>query len=146
MRHLLVIGLLLVAATPATAQRPPAAVSGVAEVTLPAPLDRVLRDYERAWRARDAAGLAALFTADGFILRPGHPQVRGRAAIAEAYRNAGGPLYLSALDFATADSVGYIIGLYGAQPEGPRGGKFILLLRRGADGRWAIHADMDNGN
>jgi hypothetical protein len=37
-------------------------------IELPAALDRVLRDYERAWQARDAAALSALFAEDGFVL------------------------------------------------------------------------------
>ena len=45
-------------------------------VVLPAELDRVLRDYERGWRARDAAALAALFTEDGYVHSGGRPPVR----------------------------------------------------------------------
>ncbi|MEM8485488.1 MAG: DUF4440 domain-containing protein [Bacteroidota bacterium] len=115
-------------------------------VELPAELDRVLRDYETHWQNRDAEALAALFTEDGFILRPGRPAVRGRVAIAEAYRNSGGPLLLRAKDFAVEDAVAYIIGGYRAIADGPDAGKFILALKRGDDGRWHIHADMDNGN
>ena len=115
-------------------------------VTLPPELDRVLRDYEQGWRGRDADVLAALFTPDGFILRPGHPPVRGRKAIAQAYRNAGGPLHLRALSYAHSDSVAYIIGGYGASLERPDFGKFILTLRQMSDGRWYITADMDNQN
>jgi ketosteroid isomerase-like protein len=113
-------------------------------VALPPELDRVLRDYERAWEARDAAALAALFAPDGFVLRPGHPPVRGRAAIEEAYRGAGGPLGLRALAFAHADSVGYIIGAFAPGAGQADVGKFILTLSRAPDGRWLISADMDN--
>ena len=115
-------------------------------VTLPPELDRVLRDYERGWRAHNADLLAALFTPDGFILRPGHPPVRGRAAIAEAYRNSGGSLHLRALAYAQSDSVAYVIGGYRSSLERPDSGKFILTLRRMSDGRWYITADMDNHN
>lgn len=55
-------------------------------VTLPAGLDRVLRDYERHWRAGNADSLAALFTADGFVLQPGRLPVRGMEGITAAYR------------------------------------------------------------
>jgi ketosteroid isomerase-like protein len=132
----------------ATAQQPePPTALPPPSVTLPANLDRVLRDYERAWAARDVAGLVALFTTDGFVLQPGHPPVRGHAALAERYAGqGGGALRLRALAYATADSVGYIIGAYGYGDTPADQGKFTLTLRRTAAGRWLIASDMDNGN
>lgn len=115
-------------------------------VQLPPELDRVLRDYERAWQAHDAAALAALFTEDGFVLGSGRPPVRGRAAVVESYTEAGGPLSLRAYAYAVDDSVGYIIGAYAGRPDRPDEGKFILALRRQRGGPWQIAADMDNLN
>jgi ketosteroid isomerase-like protein len=118
-----------------------------ASVTLPAELDRVLGDYERAWRTGDVTALVALFTEDGFVLQPGRPPARGHAALAERYAGlGGGPLRLRALAYATADSVGYIIGAYGYGDDPADQGKFTLTLRRTAAGRWLIASDMDNGN
>ena len=116
-------------------------------VKLPPALDRVLRDYERAWRAGDAAALAALFAEDGFVLQGGRPPVRGRAAIQAAYAGqGGGPLRLRALASAVADTVGYIVGAYG-YGEGPGDqGKFTLTLRRAPGGAWLIFSDMDNAS
>jgi len=50
-------------------------------VSLPAPLQRVLTDYEKAWSQKDAAALAQLFAEDGFVLSSGAPMVHGRDAI-----------------------------------------------------------------
>ena len=114
-------------------------------VTLPPALDRVLRDYERAWRAGDNTALAALFAEDGFVLQGGRVPVRGRAAIRAAYAGqGGGQLRLRALATATADSVGYIIGAYGYGDTPGDVGKFTLTLRRAPDGAWLIFSDMDN--
>jgi ketosteroid isomerase-like protein len=125
----------------------PTAAPALASVTLPAELDRVLRDYEQAWRSSDVAALVALFTDDGFVLQPGRPPVRGHAALAARYAGqGGGPLRLRALAYATADSVGYIIGAYGYGDDPADQGKFTLTLRRTAVGRWLIVSDMDNGN
>ena len=135
------------ARVPCGGTRPPArpvdTTPPLPSVTLPPALDRVLRDYERGWTAGDEAALAELFTADGFVLQGGRPPRRGRAAIREAYASAGAPVALRALAYATADSVGYIVGAYGERP-GVDQGKFVLALRRGRDGRWRIAADMDN--
>jgi ketosteroid isomerase-like protein len=115
-------------------------------VKLPAPLARVLSDYEAAWRTQDAAALAALFAEDGFVLASGVPPVRGRLQIQKHYAGQGGPLALRALAFAAEGSVGYIIGGFARQKGGPDIGKFTLTLRKGGEGRWLIMSDMDNGN
>ena len=134
--------LLLLSAAPTAAQQPAAALPSV---TLPPELDRVLRDYERGWSSRDAAGLAALFTEDGFVLQGNRQPVRGREAIKGAYTGMGGPLVLRAMAYATDDTVGYIIGGYRGSQSEADAGKFILALRR-QNGRWMIAADIDNSN
>ena len=115
-------------------------------VALPPELARVLTDYEDAWRRKDAAGLARLFTEDGFVLGNGSPPVRGRAAIEKRYAGSGGPLALRAFAFSTEGRVGYILGGFALKEGEPDLGKFTLTLRKGADGRWLIFSDMDNGN
>ncbi len=108
------VNLCLVAAlSPANAQSPATGAPPLPSVSLPAELDRVLRDYEVAWKSGDAVKVAALFSLDGFVLQNGRGPVRGRDAIAKAYAGqAGGELRLRALAYATSDTVGYILGAY----------------------------------
>lgn len=122
----------------------PLAAAPLPSVDLPAPLARVLRDYERAWQARDAAALADLFTEDGFVLAQQRPPVRGRAAIRATYAGAGGPLALRAYAFRQEGSLAVILGGYAATAGAPDDGKFTLTLRL-VEGRWRIFSDMDNG-
>jgi len=138
-----IIGGILVLSAGARAESP-APAAALPSVTLPPALDRVLRDYERAWRARDPAALAMLFAEDGFVLANGRPPAKGRQAIRAAYAEGGGPLVLRALAYAIEGSTGYIIGAYG--PGEGDTGKFVLALRRGGDGKWLIAADIDNAN
>jgi ketosteroid isomerase-like protein len=141
MRILAFIVSALIAVPVAAAQEEP-----LPSVQLPAELDRVLRDYEREWGARNAAGLAALFAEDGFVMQGFRPPARGRAAILKAYAASGGPLYLRALAWSAEGNTGWIIGAYRGQPSGADDGKFVLALKKGADGRWLIAADIDNSN
>lgn len=154
MRHTLLAAILFGASAivmPARAQNPTATTDAppLASIKLPPELDRVLRDYERAWRSGDATAVAALFAEDGHLLQSGRPAIRGRAAIANAYKGqAGGPLRLRAFAYATSDTTGYILGAYG-YGEGdnvPDMGKYTVALRRSRGGPWQIFSDMDNGN
>jgi len=147
---LVVSAVLVLLAAPAVAgaqqNPPPQAPAQLPSVQLPPELDRVLRDYERAWAARDEAALAALFAEDGFVLANGRNPVRGRPAIQQVYADDGGPLALRALAYATADSVGYIIGAFAENAGDPDMGKFVLALRRQRGGPWRIASDIDNMN
>ncbi|HEU4521706.1 MAG TPA: SgcJ/EcaC family oxidoreductase [Thermoanaerobaculia bacterium] len=143
MRTALAIAAVIAAiATPAASQQ----AAALPSVELPAAVDRVLRDYERAWQAHDAEALASLFAEDGFVLANGKPPVRGRAAIREAYAKSGGALSLRALAWSASGDTGYIIGAFRTAADAPDMGKFILALHRDASGRWLIAADIDNMN
>ena len=141
---------LVLAAASAAAQTPspspPVPPSPLPSVTLPAPLARVLADYEAAWSRKDAAALAALFAEDGFVLSSGTPPVRGRAAIERHYTGQGGPLALRARAFSTHGPIGFVIGGFARAKGEPDVGKFTLTLVQGPQGRWLIQSDMDNGN
>jgi ketosteroid isomerase-like protein len=136
------MAVLLTGRAPAQTPEPQALPS----VVLPAPLARVLSDYEAAWQGKDAAALASLFTEDGFVLSSGRPPVRGRSRIQQHYTGQGGPLALRALAFASEGGIAYIIGGFARRPGEDDIGKFTLTLRMGADGRWLIVSDIDNGN
>ena len=141
-RTILVAGWIMLGVAPMPSQSP--GPLGQPVVTLPAELDRVLRDYERAWKAGDGQQLAALFTEDGMALSNGSLPHRGRPAIAASIRGPGGELQLHAIAWGTSDSVGYIIGGFRYPGDTGPGGKYLLALKRGPDNRWLIAADMDN--
>lgn len=146
-RCITAITLLTLLNRPLAAQSSIARLDSLPSIQLPASLDRVLRDYERAWRAADVAGLVALFTEDGFVLQPDRVPARGRAALARVYQGqGGGQLRLRALGYGQSDSIAYIIGAYGYGERPADLGKFTLALRRSPQGRWLIASDMDNGS
>ena len=118
-------------------QAPPA-------ISLPPAFDRVLRDYEAAWRDGDGPRLAALFTEDGFAVQSGSPIRRGRPAIAGGLTKPGGTLQLTAFAYSSSGNVGYIVGGYRYPTTVGAGGRFVLALQSRDDGRWLIAADLDN--
>lgn len=147
-RAVALLGLLWVAG-PLFAQESlePAEVAELRDTALPPDLDRVLRDYERAWRAGDAKGIAALFTEDGVLLQNYRPPIRGRAAIQAVYEGEqGSPLRLRAIAYAASDTVGYIVGGYRYGDAARDMGKFTLTLERTRGQPWLISSDMDSMN
>ncbi len=143
-----VLGLMLVSG-PLLGQNvsEPSKPTELSNVLLPPEVDRVLRDYERAWRAGDAVAVASLFAEDGFVLQSNRPPIRGRLAIQAAYEGqGGGSLRLRSLAFATGDTIGYIIGAYGYGDASGDTGKFTLTLHRTPGEPWLIFSDMDNQN
>jgi len=123
------------------------AVNPQPSIQLPAELDRVLRDYERAWSTRDTAALGGLFTSDGLALPNGRPPAHGRVQIAAEYQKSSGSLLsLRALAFAVTQDMAYIVGGFSTARGKPDVGKFVLVLRRTNDGLWRIAVDIDNEN
>jgi uncharacterized protein (TIGR02246 family) len=141
MKTLLIAPLLAaaIAAFPAFAQTLPS-------VALPPDMDRVLKDYEKAWSANDAPALAGLFPPNGMALPSGQLPARGAEAIRKAYSHGGAmPTTLRAIDYAVSGDMAYIVGGYSPVGAHTDMGKFVLVLRR-VDGRWLIAADIENAN
>lgn len=139
-RILTSLALALTLALPAVAiQRGP---SSLPSLGLPPDLERVLRDYETAWQARDGDALSLLFADNQVVMPNACAPVMGRAAVAACYRGAGGGLSLRAVAFGVDGALGYIIGEYAEKAGAPAIGRFTLTLRKSGE-RWLIVSDMD---
>jgi ketosteroid isomerase-like protein len=128
---------------PSACSQSNSAVAQLPSVTLPPALDRVLRDYETAWRAQDAPGLSQLFADGRVVMTNSGRAVHGRDAVRQAYATGGGPLVLRATSYAMDDTVAHIIGAYAMRPGDGDAGTFVLALVRSPGGKWLIAADMD---
>ncbi len=145
MRFLGLLVTLALLGSPLTASgQAPSAPAPLPSVQLPAELARVLRDYETAWRASDATGLANLFVDGRVVMTNSGRAVSGRAAVRELYARGGGALFLRAVAYAMDDTVAYIIGGYAVrQGENDAGTYVLTLVRPAPGGKWLISADMD---
>jgi predicted TIM-barrel fold metal-dependent hydrolase len=110
-------------------------------IELPADLQTLLRDFENHWRARNASGLAGLFTPDG-VMQVGRDWQRGPSGIHLAALGRGGSVRFHAQAFGSDAAVGYIAGSYAGNSEPPPGdrGRFLFALRRSTGGAWRIAA------
>jgi uncharacterized protein (TIGR02246 family) len=113
------------------------------------------RDFEAAVARGDAAGVAALYTEDAILMPPNTPAAKGRAAIQEFFKGmfAQGARNLKLAQTAALGSGanGYEVGTYefdlgtATAPIHDKG-KYIVGMRRGADGKWLIANDIFNSD
>jgi len=122
----------------------------------PAALAQIRQAFVTAANARDAAALTALYADDALLMPSNSPAVQGRAAILAFWQ---GMLDQGARDVSLAwtrgallaDS-GYEAGTYaftlappGGRPASDKG-KYLLTVKKGADGKWRISNDIFNSD
>ena len=114
--------------------------------------------YLKASNAGDAKAIAALYTPDAVEMPPNEPMVKGRPAIESYYQKQMGQmsvkLALTAIETRTAGEWGYDVGTYtqtltpktgGGKPIEDRG-KYVVLLKKGADGKWLVSHAIYNSD
>ena len=110
-----------------------------------AEVDDVLRRYEQAYNAKDAAALARVYTEDGVFASASGPVVRGRAELEKFWSRAmGGPLTLVLEEFETRSGSGWASGTWALAAAGTSpaaNGRFAVGLRREKDGVWRMSFD-----
>lgn len=145
---LIVTTLVLMSCTPA-ADTTPTELSATKEE-----LGQMNRDFAAALNAGDATKAASYYAEDAVIIPPGEAMVSGRPAI-EAYWKGALAAGMRDAKVATVDakssgSQGWEIGTFELTVNGPDGkpmtdkGRYIELLRRGADGKWYSTAGIWN--
>lgn len=119
-------------------------------------IGKVRDAYAAAFKAGDVAGLTAMYTTDGLTQPNNQPTATGASGISASYTGFFGQYNIVAFTLTgvkteASGNLGYDIGTYTfvATPK-PKGdtikadGRYVVLLRKGADGTWKAIADMDN--
>jgi uncharacterized protein (TIGR02246 family) len=137
-----------------------AACGGSSTPTTPgdtAPIAEMRDKYIAAFNAGDAAGVAALFAEDAVSMPDHHVALEGRAAI-ESYMRDTFAQYTTNITVTPGETevMGDIAHEHGSftttiTPKAGGNamtdtGKYLVILKRGSDGRWLIHHDIDNAN
>ena len=119
-------------------------------------IESSLAQFEDAYNSGNAAGVAALYTADAAVLPPDAARIDGREGIQamwQSFLDAGvEDLALESVEIdAHGDSASEVGSFSITAPDGQGGrvtvdGKYIVLWRQGEDGVWRIHRDIWNDN
>lgn len=137
-----------------------AACGGSSQVATPgdtAPIDDVRNRFVAAYNAGDAAGIAALYADDAISMPDHHTALEGKAAI-ESYMRDMFAQYQTNMTLTPGETevVGDIAhehGTFSVTVTPKAGGaamsdtgKYFVILKRGSDGTWLVHHDIDNTN
>ena len=121
----------------------PTTVLGAA---IAAPIEQFMAAFSRG----DAAGAAAVYTADAQVLPPNSDVITGQQAIQTFWQRAM-DMGVKAVKLATVEVVGdghtaYEVGqftLQGAEGQVLDAGKYVVIWRQEA-GQWKLHRDIWN--
>ena len=151
LRAALAIGLVACIPQGLGAQAATAAAAGAAdrEAVL-----RAARSFSESYVRGDATALAAHFTDDAVVLPPGDSAVRGRESIRRFWardlasitptQHRTTPSAVDVVGDVAYDHGTYEILWTRRGAAGRTSGKYLVVWRRGADGRWRMRADMWN--
>ena len=116
----------------------------------------IARAWEKCASARDASGIAALYTENATLLPPGQPAITGRQNIKgfwQGFFDAGASdAKLESVEISGSGDLAYEVGEYSAmmpQPSGgtaPGTGKYLVVFERQQDGTLKMAADMFSPN
>jgi uncharacterized protein (TIGR02246 family) len=119
-------------------------------------IQKAIKGFEDAAKAKNAAGMAAFYADDATLLPPGSPMIKGRAGIQAFWQSflaagAAEPV-LHTVSVESSGDLAYEIGTYDAiVPKAGGGterssGKYLVVWKRQADGRIAMVGDMFSPN
>jgi uncharacterized protein (TIGR02246 family) len=119
-------------------------------------ITKVAEAYAAAMLAGDAAAAAAVYAEDAIEMPPGHPAVRGRAAIEAYYRGMFSGCRFTEFTLQTEQTrvsgdVGYAVGLSRVSltpaggPPVHEAGKYLVVLKR-SGGSWKVAYAIHNAD
>lgn len=109
--------------------------------------------FQAAFHKGDTEAISRMYTEDAELFIPEVPVVRGRKAIADAWRQVvgtgGNTVTLELREVQEFGQWAYEVGRFnGSAPDGSflMGGKYIVIWKRDSAGEWKLHRDIFNAD
>lgn len=128
--------------------------SGLGQGKTEPALDKLAKEFEMAFNAKDAAKVASFYADDAVLMPPGHALVKGKAAIqayyAQEFKNADLKLQLrptaSAISGTTAYEAGTtLVNVTAGGSTMKEAGKYLVVYKQvGSD--WKLAYDIFNSD
>jgi uncharacterized protein (TIGR02246 family) len=109
----------------------------------------VYKAFEEAFQRGDADAISLIYTEDAEWFVPQAPVIRGRHAIAAAWRGIVGPggncIRVETGEVQESNGWAYEVGRFEASAPGGavlNSGKYIVIWKQQANGEWKTHRDI----
>jgi uncharacterized protein (TIGR02246 family) len=123
----------------------------------PAPVNAIRDKYIAAYNAGDAAAVAALFAEDAVSMPDHRAALVGRAAIESYFRDVfmqfSASVSVTPGETDVTGDVAHEHGTFSVTLTPKAGGSattetgnYLVVLKKGSDGNWLVHHDIDNSN
>ena len=113
-------------------------------------IEATVGKYVAASNRGDADALMEMYAEDAVLLPPDHQPIEGREAIGAFWRQGTDEgLEVTTIRVDTDGRLGYLVGRYrlpATDEEPADSGKYLMCLRRQADGSWKLTADIWNSS
>jgi uncharacterized protein (TIGR02246 family) len=113
-------------------------------------IDKVMDSYSQAYQNNDPNAIAELYTQGAMLMPPGHELVEGRDSVRAFWSRGMEPGFkMTTMTVEVSGTTAYVVGRYYVPPDGDddaETGKYLIALRREADGVWRITADIWNAD
>jgi ketosteroid isomerase-like protein len=109
--------------------------------------------FQEAYHRGDSDAISRMYTEDAELLVPETPTIRGREAIAQAWKHilgsGGNNVRVDIGEVQETADWAYEVGRFTASaPHGSllNAGKYIVIWKRHSTGEWKIHRDIFNAD
>jgi uncharacterized protein (TIGR02246 family) len=112
-------------------------------------IEAAVAEWAKAANAGDAAGIAALYTDDAVLLPPGAPIAQGKDKIQGLWKSmldmGVSNIQLNPTEIIVSGNDASEVGTFSYTAGDTKGtGKYIVLWRKGDDGKWRLRRDIWN--
>lgn len=126
------------------------------DASVRAGIEPIIAEFAKDYNSKNIAALSDLYSEDAMLLPPDQAPADGRGEIRKRWQAAADAgvtgLTLQTVDVQGSGDYAYEVGKFTLKAPGKDGklgdaaGKYVVVWKKAADGRWRLHRDIWNSD